>query len=107
MVLPRWDLSASFIFDSMIKFGKDVKLDVQGVKKIFIGSRFVDDEMNMLLWYLYPPYKRPHIIDIDQTFEHLMTLKVGVTNPIDSVAMQVDVSLFNQAQTKLVGYGKR
>ena len=59
MVLLGWDLSASFIFNSMIKFRKDVKLDVQGVKEIFIGSRFVEDEKSILMWALYPPYKRP------------------------------------------------
>ena len=45
MVLP----GASFNFDSLIKSGKkDMKLDVQGVKDIIIGSRFLEDEKSML-----------------------------------------------------------
>lgn len=56
MVFPRWDLSASYIFDNLMKYGeKDMKLDVQGVKDVIIGSRFVEDERSMLLWALCPP----------------------------------------------------
>lgn len=50
MVLPGWDLSASYIFDSLIMFGKkDMKLDMKGVKDLIIGSRFVEDGKSMLL----------------------------------------------------------
>ena len=60
ILLLGWDLSASYIFDSIIKSRKkDMKLDVQGIKDVIIGSKFVEDENYMLLWALYPPHKRP------------------------------------------------
>ena len=60
MVLPGWDLSASYIFDNVIKYRKkDMKLDVQGVKDVIIGSIFVENERSILLWALYPLQKRP------------------------------------------------
>lgn len=77
-----------------------MKLDVQGVKDVTISSRFVEDERSMLLWDLYPPHKMPQIINVDQDFGHLITLKVGVTDPNKVVEMQVDMALFNQAQMK-------
>lgn len=81
MDLPGWDLSASYTFDCLIKSGKKhMKLDVQGVKDVIIGSRFVENKKSILLWDLYPPHRRPQIIDIDQVFEHLINLKVGVIN---------------------------
>ena len=64
-----------------------MKLDVHGVKYVVIGSRFVEDEKSILLWTLYPPHKRPQIIDVDQDFCHLMTLKVGVTDANKVVGM--------------------
>ena len=42
-----------------------MKLYVQGIKDVIIGSRFVEDERSILLWDLYTPHKRPHIIDLD------------------------------------------
>ena len=62
-----------------------------------IGSILVEDENYMLLWALYSPHKRPQIIDIDQAFGNLMTLKVGVIDPNELATMQVGVALFNQA----------
>ena len=79
-----------------------MNLDLQGVKDVIIGSRFVEDERSMLLWALYPPQKRPHIIDIDQEFRQLMNLKIGVTNPNKSTHMQVGLTQFNEVQMKQV-----
>lgn len=104
MVLPSWDLSAS-IFGSLIKSGKkDMKLDVQGVKDVIIRSRLVEDEKSMLLWALYPPHKSPQIIDVDQDFGHLMTLKVGVIDPNKVARKKVDLALFNQVSVKQVTF---
>ena len=101
MVQHGWDLSTSYIFDSLIKLGKKgMKLDVQGVKDVIIGSQFVEDEKSMLLWVLYPLHKRPQIIDVDQAFGHLMKLKFGVTNPKKVASMQVDLALFNHVSVK-------
>ena len=57
-----------------------------------------------MLWALYPPHKRPHIIDVDQDFGHLMTLKVGVTDPNKVAGMQVDLAFFNQGSVKQVTF---
>lgn len=58
ILFPGWDLSASFIFDSLLHSDKkDFKLDIQGMNDIFIGSRYDPDDEAMLLWVLYPPNK--------------------------------------------------
>lgn len=45
-----WDLSVSFVFDSLLHYdNKDLKLDIQGVNDVFIGSRFDQDEEALLL----------------------------------------------------------
>lgn len=45
------DLSASFIFNSLLHLDKkDFKLDIQGVNDIFIGSRYDPNDEGMLLW---------------------------------------------------------
>ena len=86
----------NILYDIIIKFGKkDMKLGGHGMKDIFIGSRFVQDVKSILMWALYTPHKRPHIIDIDQPFWHFMTLKVEVIDPNDSIARQVNIALFN------------
>lgn len=67
ILFPGWDLSASFIFDSLLHSNnKDFKLDIQGINNVFIGSRFDQDEEALLLWALYPSNKRPKIIDVDK-----------------------------------------
>lgn len=101
IVFPGWDLSASFIFDSLLhSANKDMKLNIQGVQDIFIGSRYDPKEEEMLLWALYPPNKRPKIIDVDKTFGHMMTLKVGEVDPIVIADMGINISKFNKAQMK-------
>lgn len=93
----RWDLSASFIFDSLLHSeNKEFKLDIQGVNDVFIGSRFDQDEESLRLWALYPPHKRPKIIDIDKAFGHMMKLKVGEIDPILSANIRVDILKFNK-----------
>lgn len=101
IVFPGWDLSASFIFDSLLNSdNKDMKLNIQGVKYIFIGSRYDPNEEEMLLWALYPPKKRPKIIDVDKAFGHMMTLKVGEVDPMITADIGINVSKFNKAQMK-------
>lgn len=93
-----WDLSASFIFDSLLHSkNKEFKLYIQGVNDVFIGSRFDQDEESLRLWVLYPPHKRPKIIDVDKAFGHMMKLKVGEIDPIVSTDIRVDISKFNKA----------
>lgn len=52
----------------------------------------------MRLWVLYPPHKRPKIIDVDKAFGHMIKLKVGEIDPIVSAHIGVDISKFNKAQ---------
>lgn len=73
-------------------------MDIQGVNDVFIGSRFDQDEESLSLWALYPPHKRPKIIDVDKAFGHMMKLKVGEIDPIVSADIGVDISKFNKAQ---------
>lgn len=46
----------------------------------------------MLLWALYPPNKRPKIIDVDKAFGHMMKLKVGEVDPMVTTYMGIDIS---------------
>lgn len=95
----EWDLSASLIFDSLLHSeNKEFKLDIQGVNDVFIGSRFDQDEEYLRLWALYPPHKRPKIIDFDKAFGHMMKLKFGEIDPIVFIDIGVDISKFNKAQ---------
>ncbi|XP_059070592.1 uncharacterized protein LOC131860226 [Cryptomeria japonica] len=55
ILFPGWDLSASFNFDSLLHAdNRDMKLDIQGVKHIFIGSRF---NKAQLKWELFGKHK--------------------------------------------------
>lgn len=97
-MFPGWDLSASFIFDSLLHSDrKDVKLDIQGVNDIFIGSRYDTNEEEIFLWVLYPPNKRPKIIGVDKAFGHMMKLKVGELNPIVTTDLGIDIAKLNKA----------
>lgn len=101
ILFPGWDLSASFIFDSLLHAdNKDFKLNVQGVNGIFIGSRYDLDEQAMLLWALYPPNKRPKNIDVDKAFGHMMTLQVGEVDPMVIADIGINISKFNKTQMK-------
>lgn len=55
----------------------------------------------MLIWALYPPHKRPKIINIEKAFGHTMTLKVGEIDPIVIVNIGINISKVNKAQMKL------
>lgn len=92
ILFPGWDLNASFIFNSLLHSeNKEFKLDIQGVNDVFIGSRFGQDEESLRLWDLYPPHKRPKIIDVDKAFGHMMKLRVGEIDPIVSIDIGVDI----------------
>lgn len=78
-------------------------MDIKGVDDIFIGSRYDQDEKSMLLWALYPPNKRPMIIDVDKAFHHMMKLKVGEVDPMVTADMGIDISKLNKAQMKMLG----
>ncbi|XP_057816402.2 pentatricopeptide repeat-containing protein At2g13600 [Cryptomeria japonica] len=83
-------------------YKKDFKLDIQGVNDIFIGSRYDPDDEAMRLWALYPPHKRPKIIDVEKDFGHMMKLKVGEVDPMITVDMGVDISKLNKEQMKML-----
>lgn len=99
IIFPGWDMSTSFIFDSMLHSeNKDFKLDIQGVNDVYVGSRFDQNEEAFLLLALYPTNKSPKIIDVDKAFGHMMKLKVGEVDPIVIADMGIDISKFNKAQ---------
>lgn len=101
ILFPGWDLSASFVFDTLLHVdNRDMKLDIQGVNDIFIGSRYDPNGEEMLLWALYPPNKRPKIIDVAKYFGHMMKLKVGEVDPMVTADIGIDISRFNKAQLK-------
>lgn len=54
----------------------------------------------MLLWALYPPNKRPKIIDVDKAFSHMMRLKVREVDPMVTADIGIDISKFNKAHLK-------
>lgn len=50
-----------------------------------------------MIWALYPPQKNLVIIDTEKAFGHVMTLKVGETDPMVTTDIGINVSKLNKA----------
>lgn len=103
LIFLGWDLNSALVFDSFLHYvDAKLKLSLEGVTQVYMGSMYNCDEHSMLIWSLYPPQKRPMIIDTHKAFGHIMTMKVGETNPIVIVDLGVNVAKLNKAQIQLL-----
>lgn len=99
LIFPKWDLNSALLFDSFLcDIDAKLKLSPNGVTQVYMGSMYNLDEHSMLIWSLYPPQKRPMIIDTQKYFGHIMTMKVGETGPIVTIDLGVNVSKLKKAQ---------
>lgn len=82
IIFSGWDINSTLLFDGFLK-KQDLNQLVlpQEIDKLFIGSGYDPDQIDLLQWALYPKGKRPIIVDIEETFGHLMIHQVGKTDP--------------------------
>lgn len=103
LIFPRWDLKFTLVFDSFLhNSGAKHKLSPEGVTQVFIGSGYNQDEHALWVWAMYPPHKKPLIVDTKKAFRHVMTFKVGQANPIATANFGINIAKLNKAQTQLI-----
>lgn len=100
LLLPRWDISSTIVFDSFRKRGdKTINLTNEASDKMYSRSGYNPYEATLLIWSLYPHEKRPAVIDNpNRMFGHLLVQRVGDTNPMETTELNVNVEKFTKAQ---------
>lgn len=78
MLLSGWDISSTIVFDSFLKIKNETLhlINEVGVK-IYTTPGFNPNNTTIQIWELYPPGKKPSLVDHDQIFGHLLVQRVG------------------------------
>lgn len=57
-------MNSALVFDSFLHdIDAKHKLSLEGVTQVYMGSLYNPDKHSMLVWSLYPPNKKPMVID--------------------------------------------
>jgi len=103
MIFPSLDLNSTLVFDSFLNNTDDrYKLTLEGVNEVYMGTKYNNDENSLMIWTLYPPHKKIAIIDTEKTFGHVMTLKVGETDPLITADIGINFAKLNKAQAQML-----
>jgi len=98
MIFPSLDINSSLVFDSFLhNTNGKYKLILEDVTEVYMGTKYNNNENSLMIWALYPPHKKTTIIDIEKTFGHVMTLKVGETDPLITIDIGINVAKLNKA----------
>lgn len=103
MIFLGLDLNSALVFDSFLKDNSAThKLSLEGVTKIYAGSKYNPDEGTLMIWALYPPHRKPVVIDTEKVFGHFMTLKVGEVDLVVTADIGINVAKPNKAQIQML-----